>query len=319
MAKAINYGRTYISFDWAMKRLLKQKANHVILEGFLSELLRQKITISTLLDTESIATEADDKTNRVDLLCKNSHDEHIIVEIQYHYQIDYFQRMLFGTSALVLEYLHKGSPYGDIKKVYSVHILYFELGQGSDYVYHGQLHFTGIHQGDRLKLNKSQYEKYGRIYAGELYPEYYLLKINNFDTLSSDSLDEWIYYFKTSELPKAYRAQGLDEVEKQLKIDAMQPKVKEQYMKHLRELNISEHVVESYWLEGKAEGREEGRAEGREEGREEGKEVGKEAGRQAHLHFILKQCVQQGYSISQIAKLVGLSETEVQALLVELK
>ncbi|MFK7981327.1 MAG: hypothetical protein AB8G86_15180 [Saprospiraceae bacterium] len=29
--------RTYISFDWALKKLLRQKANFGILEGFLSE------------------------------------------------------------------------------------------------------------------------------------------------------------------------------------------------------------------------------------------------------------------------------------------
>lgn len=261
MADTKNTGRTYISFDWAMKRLLKQKANHTILEGFLSELLRQDIEVSSLLDTESLASDADDKTNRVDLLCKNSRNEHIIVEIQYHYQIDYFQRMLFGTSALVLQHLRKGSPYGEIKKVYSVHILYFDLGQGADYVYHGLLHFTGIHQNDPLQLSKPQREKYGRTYAGELYPEYYLLKINNFDKISKDSLDEWIYYFKTSELPKAYRAKGLEEVEKQLNINAMQPELKEQYMQHLRELKISENVLESTWLEGEAKGIEKGRNE----------------------------------------------------------
>jgi hypothetical protein len=39
----------------------------------------------------------------------------------------------------------------------------------------------------------------------------------------SDTLDEWIYYLKTSELPEVYHAQGLDEVEKQLNIDQMDP------------------------------------------------------------------------------------------------
>ena len=31
--------RSMISFDWAMKRLLRNKANFEVLEGFLSELL----------------------------------------------------------------------------------------------------------------------------------------------------------------------------------------------------------------------------------------------------------------------------------------
>ena len=34
--------RSMISFDWAMKRLLRNKANFEVLEGFLSELLRRQ-------------------------------------------------------------------------------------------------------------------------------------------------------------------------------------------------------------------------------------------------------------------------------------
>ena len=33
-----------VSFDWAIKRLLRSKANFGVLEGFLSELLRDDIT-----------------------------------------------------------------------------------------------------------------------------------------------------------------------------------------------------------------------------------------------------------------------------------
>ena len=115
-----SFGRTLISFDWAMKRLLKQKANHVILEGFLSELLKQDVRVSEILDPESIAENENDKTNQVDLLCKNHRGELIMIELQYRQQRDYFQRMLFGASKLVLEYLSKGSPYGDIKKIYTL-------------------------------------------------------------------------------------------------------------------------------------------------------------------------------------------------------
>ena len=38
--------RNMISFDWAMERLLRNKADFGILEGFLSELLRRDITIN---------------------------------------------------------------------------------------------------------------------------------------------------------------------------------------------------------------------------------------------------------------------------------
>ena len=39
----------YIRFDWAMKRLLRQKANFGILEGLLTTLLGMKIKIRQML------------------------------------------------------------------------------------------------------------------------------------------------------------------------------------------------------------------------------------------------------------------------------
>jgi predicted transposase/invertase (TIGR01784 family) len=71
----------------------------------------------TKVTTESIAEKERDKTNRVDLLCKNNRGELIIIELQYYLENDYFQRMLFSASKLVLEYLSKNSVYGEIKKV----------------------------------------------------------------------------------------------------------------------------------------------------------------------------------------------------------
>ena len=43
----------YIRFDWAMKRLLRNKANFAVLEGFLTTLLRDRIKIQKLLESES--------------------------------------------------------------------------------------------------------------------------------------------------------------------------------------------------------------------------------------------------------------------------
>ena len=39
------YNRNLLRFDWAIKKLLRNKADYSILEGFLSELLREDIVI----------------------------------------------------------------------------------------------------------------------------------------------------------------------------------------------------------------------------------------------------------------------------------
>ena len=44
----------YIRFDWAMKRLLRNKANFSVLEGLLTTLLGENITIRDLLELSLI-------------------------------------------------------------------------------------------------------------------------------------------------------------------------------------------------------------------------------------------------------------------------
>ena len=50
-----------IRFDWAMKRLLRNKANFSVLEGLLTTLLGEKIVIQKLLESESNQEDEFDK------------------------------------------------------------------------------------------------------------------------------------------------------------------------------------------------------------------------------------------------------------------
>ena len=77
--------RKIVSFDWAIKNILRDKANFDILEGFLQALLKEKITINELIESESNKPNDLMKYNRVDILALNSKGEHIIVEVQYAY------------------------------------------------------------------------------------------------------------------------------------------------------------------------------------------------------------------------------------------
>ena len=120
----------YIRFDWAMKRMLRNKANFGVLEGLLTTLLEEKITIRHMLESGSNQEEEYDKYNRVDMLAENSKGELILVEVQNNNEFAYFQRMLFGTSKLVTEYIKRGEGYQNVRKIYSVNIVYFSLGHG---------------------------------------------------------------------------------------------------------------------------------------------------------------------------------------------
>ena len=122
----------YIRFDWAIKRLLRQKANFGVLEGLLTVLLNEKVEIIELLESESNQQTIDDKFNRVDIKAKNSKGEIIIVEIQNTRELYYLERILYGVAKAITEHISLGERYYEVKKIYSVSILYFDIGIGDD-------------------------------------------------------------------------------------------------------------------------------------------------------------------------------------------
>lgn len=200
-----------IRFDWAVKKLLRNKANFVVLEGFLSELFFEDIRIEKILESEGNQETDVDKYNRVDILTQNSKNELIIVEIQNTYEIDYFQRMAYGTSKTLTENLGLGQQYSDIKKIISISIVYFDLGQGQDYIYKGGTTFKGIHEKDTLALSSKQKAVFAKESVADIFPEYYIIKVNDFDGVAKDTLDEWVYFFKNSAVKDEFKAKGLKE------------------------------------------------------------------------------------------------------------
>ena len=61
----------YIRFDWAIKRLLRQKANFDVLEGFLTVFIGERITIVELLESEGKTSSTMSPAER------HAYDEHL--------------------------------------------------------------------------------------------------------------------------------------------------------------------------------------------------------------------------------------------------
>jgi predicted transposase/invertase (TIGR01784 family) len=228
--------RNLIRFDWAIKRLLRNKASFTVLEGFLSELLKDDIEIQSILESESNKQFDTDKYNRVDMLVKNSKGELIIIEIQNQSEYDYFHRMAYGTSKVLTEYISVGEPYSEIKKVLSINIVYFDLGQGEDYVYHGKTDFYGIHKSDKLKLSEKQMEILGKVEPFQIFPEYYVIKVNQFNDVATNSLDQWIYYFKNNEIKEEFTAKGISQAKELWRVDKLSQEEQLNYNAHIKNL-----------------------------------------------------------------------------------
>jgi len=231
-----------IRFDWAMKKLLRHKANFGILEGFLSELLRFDISIESILESESNQQDEYDKYNRVDILVKSQSNELMLVEVQNDSEIDYFHRMLFGVSKLVTEYIKEGEPYGTIKKIYSINIVYFGLGQGKDYVYEYKGEFVGLHTNDILLPTIPQKQDFKVEKVSDIFPKYFILKVNNFNDIAKDTFDEWIYFLKNSEVKDSFKAKGLDKAKEKLRYENLTEEDKKMYNRFQENRRIENSV-----------------------------------------------------------------------------
>ena len=292
----------YIRFDWAMKRLLRDKANFGVLEGFLTTLLNEEIKINKLLESESNQEDEFDKQNRVDLLAENDKGELFLIEVQNNSEYAYFQRMLFGTSKLVTEYINRGTGYGLIRKIYSINIVYFNLGNGTDVVYHGKTEFRGIHNGELLNLSPFQKQKFNVDAVSDLYPEYYILKVNDFNKWSKVPLEQWIYFLNTGNIPADATAPGLGEAREKLQLIRMSNAELNAYYHHLDNVVILRDNIVTARGEGRLEGHAEGRAEGINIGTEQTKTD------------IARQMKSDGMPIPTIMKYTGLTEEEIGKL-----
>ena len=322
--------KTYISFDWALKRLLRDKANFDVLEGFVSTLLGRTIRIHRLLESEGNKDRDEAKMNRVDILAEDDHGDLLLIEVQGESEYAYFQRILFGASKLVTEYIDSGKNYDNVKKVYSINIVYFDLGQGQDYIYHGKTEFYGVHEHDLLKLSGFQQQKFGVTEVHELYPEYYILKVNDFNRWSKVPLDQWIYFLSTSEIPEDADAPGLKAAREKLLFSKMTREEQTAYRRYLdNRVSLADQIytargearLEGHYeglqeglQEGLREGREKGRAEGRAEGIQQGRAEGIQQGRAEGIMATARNLRQMGLSVADIAKATGLSAEEIEKL-----
>ena len=245
MVKSKGIEKQLVRFDWAIKNILRNKANFVILEGFLSELLKQEVQIIELIESESNKERKIEKLNRVDLLVKLAKKEIVIIEIQNDDEYDYFQRILYGVSKSISENLKQGQEYKSVKKVISISIVYFDLGQGNDYVYYGTTNFVGIHKKDKLELTLEQKKLFKKEELFEVFPEYYILMVDKFDENTKDGLDEWIYFLKTDKVKEEFKGKGLKEAFDKLDILKMNEKEKRGYDYYLADLHLRSSLADT--------------------------------------------------------------------------
>lgn len=284
----------FIRFDWAIKRLLRNKANFGVLEGLLTVLLNESIHIVEILESESNQRTIDDKFNRVDIKALNSKGEIIIVEVQNTRELTFLERILYGVAKAITEHISLGESYYNVKKIYSVNILYFDIGRGNDYLYHGQNIFTGVHTGDRLEVSVKEKDALVHKLPAEIFPEYFLIRVNEFNQVAVTPLEEWIAYLKDGTIRPDTTAPGLREAREKLIYYNMSEEEQRAYDEHLSNIMIQNDAITGAKLEGREEGILEGELKAK--------------------YTIASNAKKQGLSSEMISGLTGLSIEEIDKL-----
>ena len=280
----------YIRFDWAVKRMLRNKANFAVLEGLITVLTGEVVKIEELLESEGNQESASDKFNRVDIKAKNVKGEIIIVEVQLTRQLYFLQRMLYGVSKAITEHIDIGQKYDEVKKVYSINILYFDLGKGSDYLYHGKTVFTGVHTNDLLEVNTKEAKELRMRVPQDIFPEYYIIRVNEFNSVATTPIEEWLDYLKNNRIKDDTSTPGLKEARQKLLYMTMSDKERRAYDEHMDDIMVQNDVLDTAKMEGRAEGRAEG------------------------IMLTAKNLKAMGLSIPDIIKATGLSEEDIMKL-----
>ncbi len=306
--KKLNTEKKLIRFDWAMKTLLRDKANFDILEGFLSALLHQDVTIVEILESESNVLDIDQKLNRVDILIQDQKQQYVIIEIQNCHVTAYLERILFGVSKIIVDNVKAGNDYRQISKVVSISILYSNFGQGEDYVFYGNTEFRGLHDNKPFVFRRQRADKkFDKLESQEIFPEYYLINVERFADEMETDLDEWIYLFKHAALPPKCHAKNLENVSDKLNLLKMNSEERHRYDLYLMAMVNEQDAVETALNKGLQKGLEQGLEKGREEGLQEGREEGEET----KARKIAKRMLEAGINIETIATMTDLNPSEI--------
>lgn len=307
-----------MGFDWAIKYFLRDKSHFGILEGFISVLLNEDVKIVELLESESNQENAVDKYNRVDIKARNSKGHIIIIEVQLTRQMDYLKRILYGACKAITEHIRIGDDYENVKKVYSISILYCDYGVGDDYVYRGQTVFKGIHTGGNLKVSMRENGTIVEHLPRTIFPEYYIIRLTKYDKIPENPLDEWMTYLKTGVVREDTDTPGLQEVKKKLDYLNMTESERRSYDIYMDNVLQEKDAIDTARNEGIAIGEKKGLdagiAIGEERGREEGIVIGEKREREKVILEMAKNLIVLGMDDEVICKTTNLSLSQIAEL-----
>lgn len=255
--------KTLISFDYAIKYLLRNKRDYDIIEGFISALLATEgygpVKINALLESESNREGVDMKRSIADLVVQDNEGNQYLVEIERSFTANFMHKACFNTARLVVDSISGNQDFTTLKKVFHISLLYFSTQGMKKPIYHGK---TIIHEVDTAHPVDVRMMNQGCITFEHksIFPEYFFISIPLFEDVIHQEIDEWLYMMKHTEVKEDFKSPYMQKVRERLAVLKMSDAERMAYFTYLKEAAHSQDVLKA----AAEKGREEGMAEERE-------------------------------------------------------
>jgi len=295
-------GKPLISFDYAIKYLLKDKGDYSIVEGFISALLETQgykaVKIIALLESESNKEDSKGKRSLADLIVEDQDHKKYIIEIERNLKGSFIHKSCFNTSRLIVDNLAQREDYTQIVKVFHISLLYFPIGSGTGAVYHGKTIIHEIETKEKLSVHIKSQETNEVFDATDILPEYFYISIPLFNDRLEKEIDDWLYVMKHDEVPEGFHSPYMQQVAEKLSILKMTPEERASYSYYQKKIYNDRDEFEAALSKGIEEGMEKGKLEGLREGKLE----------------IARKMLSKGRDLETIADDTGLSLEEITSL-----
>ncbi|MEM7382994.1 MAG: Rpn family recombination-promoting nuclease/putative transposase [Bacteroidota bacterium] len=289
--------KAIVSFDFAIKYLLKSKKDYQIVEGFISALLQAfgypNVKIKSLLESESNKEQSELKQSIADLVVEDAEANKYIVEIDRAYTSTFIYKACFNASRLIVDSLEANEDYSTIQKVFHINLLYFVPSSMKAPLYHGETLFKGLEATTPVEIDISKLgsKKFG---ARQILPEYFVISVPLFNDEIQREIDEWLYVLKHSAVREDFHSPYMKQVSDRLSVLKLTAGELATYRRERKEA-LKER---DYLTAAEEKGREEGIQEGIEKGREK----------------TAKNMLSRGYAPEEIQALTGLSLPQIAQL-----
>lgn len=227
-----------ISFDYAIKYLLKDKKEYDIIEGFISALLGCEgygpVKIKALLESESNKEYDYLKTSVADVIVADEQGNNYIVEIDRNYRENFLHKACFNSCRLIVDSIGTDQDYSEIKKIFHINILFFPVKGIDSALNHGKTIFHTIDQNHSVRLHLAN-DRMQFFDINSIFPEYFVISVPLFNDIVKQEIDEWLYFMKHSTIKENSKSPYMKKIAKRLSILTMTPRERAEYNEYKSE------------------------------------------------------------------------------------